>query len=65
MIPRGLVFDSNGICLGTSMFNSGASIKTVSLPTDHYDFLGPINPVGKTLKQIEAEVQIELEKSFG
>lgn len=54
-IPRGLWF-FNGVCEGTMAHSEGASLSVVFLPTDHYDFLGPIQVYRLTLRQIEENI---------
>jgi hypothetical protein len=56
-INRLLVFEDE-ICIAcgcTANLYQGKEYKhiVVALPTDHYDFLGPIKPEGKTLEEIK------------
>ncbi len=56
-IPRMLAFE-NGKCVAAGVsanrtFYPNAEFKVYDLPTDHYDFLGTINPVGKTEKELQ------------
>jgi hypothetical protein len=57
LIPRLVAFDENGkaICTGCPA-NLYSNTQTIRLPTDHYDFAGPVNVQGKTKEQIEREV---------
>jgi len=56
MIARGVAFDDNGkaIVAGnpTCFYKN---MKVMWLPTDHYDFNGPLNVKGKTEQEIIAE----------
>ena len=59
LIPRLVAFDENGkaIVAGVAahLYPGGRS-KVIALPTDHYDFLGPVKVAGKTEAEIAAEV---------
>lgn len=59
MVPRLVAFvDGIAVAAGLNCNNhSGASLSVVHLPTDHYDFIGPVDVVGKTLLQIELEAE--------
>jgi hypothetical protein len=57
MIPRAVGF-KNGIavCAGNAVHvNDLDSVEVIELPTDHYDFLGPVTVQGKTYEQIVQE----------
>lgn len=65
MIPRGVGFKNGiGVCAGNCVHvaNDIDSVKTVFLPTDHYDFLGPVSVKGKTLEEIKKEAASVMEK---
>lgn len=59
-IPRGIYF-KNGKATGTQRphVSEGDSISldVIFLPTDHYDFIGPIKVQGKSKEDIEAEAE--------
>ena len=62
MIPmaRMIYFNKEGICIGagfTSKEKEAAYSCVMHLPSDSPDFLGPVEPVGKTKAQIEKEIQ--------
>lgn len=57
-IPRSVYF-KDGICIGAGFCSSAHQadqMEIIALPTDHYDFLGPINVLSKTKEQIEQEI---------
>lgn len=60
--PRAIYF-KNGKAVGTTMSMLGKgfeyydSMFIINLPSDHYDFMGPINVFGKTKKEIETEAE--------
>jgi hypothetical protein len=60
--PRAIFF-KDGKAVGTTNTMHGKgfdyydSMHVMQLPSDHYDFLGPINVVGKTKEEIEAEIK--------
>ncbi len=62
-IPRKLHF-SSGICIAygiaTYMYPIAKDLrleeKVLDFPTDHVEFFGPINPIGKTMDQIQKEI---------
>ena len=61
-IPRAVVFrDDKGVCAGcpAGMYvgEPGCVTKTIELPTDHYDFAGPVSVLGKTEEEILREVE--------
>jgi hypothetical protein len=62
MIPRMIAFDrttGKAIAAGANADHPdyvNSQKVVIDLPTDHYDFLGPINPVGKTEQEVRAEV---------
>ena len=63
MIPRLIAFDrttgkavSAGVAAHSHPDYNECQKVIIDLPTDHYDFLGPINPVGKTEAEIRAEL---------
>ena len=68
LYPRAVYFDMDGFCIGAGV--GGMEVarrtkhteKTMELPSDHYDFLGPINYLGKVKEQIEAEVKVFMSK---
>jgi len=54
-IPRQLAFDVIGRCVAAGVACQVAlhtTTEIVKLPTDHYDFIGFIDPVGMTLDEI-------------
>lgn len=51
------VYFLNGKAVGTHPIYPGATMVVMQLPSDHYDFLGPVSILGKTKAQIEAEVK--------
>jgi hypothetical protein len=57
-IPRAVYFKT-GQCIGTGFSASGLEVKVIHLPTEHYDFPGPIERdiKGKTYSEILAEVE--------
>lgn len=58
LYPRGLYF-VNGLCVGTHCTvpkNEKPTMEVVQLPSDHYDFIGPLVIQGKTLAEIKAAV---------
>ena len=57
--PRAVYFSNGlGVCAGVSgQLTSHDSMVVVLLPSEHYDFVGPVNVRGKTLSQIEKEVE--------
>lgn len=61
LIPRRIAFKNNiavGNCFYTlTTVDSNVENKIMLLPTDHYDFDGPIDYIGKTKEQIEFEVK--------
>lgn len=59
MIPRLVAFkDGKAVAVGQHCNHySGAKLEVIHLPTDHYDFIGPVDVVGKTKEQIEAEAE--------
>lgn len=61
LIPRCVAF-KNGIAVGGCFYkrttvDSNVEEKVVLLPTDHYDFAGPVDFIGKTKEQIESDVK--------
>lgn len=65
MIPRGVGFkDGIGVCAGNAVHVARDinSVKVVFLPTDHYDFLGPVSVKGKTLEEIKKEADRVIEE---
>jgi hypothetical protein len=63
-IPRSVYFDHNGKCIGagfSAVEREAATTKIMLLPTDHYDFLGPIQVKGKS----EAEIIEEASQFHG
>ncbi len=57
-IPRLVVFDAAGkaIAAGNPANAIDGTKIVIDLPTDHYDFIGPIDVKGKTLEEIQAEI---------
>lgn len=63
-IPRGIYFKNGvGVSVVPQVCHDYDECKVVYLPTDHYDFIGPINIVGKTLDQIKTEAETYRAKS--
>ena len=60
LIPRLIVF-KNGVAVGNCFYkltaDSNVETKVMLLPTDHYDFDGPVDFLGKTKDQIESNVK--------
>ena len=59
LINRQLAFDRNGRCVAAGCsceVTPHVSTAVVALPTDHYDFLGPVQVVGKTMPEIETAI---------
>jgi len=59
LYPRSVYFvNGRAIGAGFSVAEQDPKKKTVVmfLPSEHHDFLGPINVLGKTQEQIELEV---------
>lgn len=66
MYPRAVLF-KNGRAVGTyTMAIDHDTMVVMHLPSDHYDFLGPISVVGKTKEEIERDVRTwqEQNKTF-
>ena len=60
LIPRQLAFDANGICVAAGCsceVTPHVATRMVALPTDHVDFLGPVEVVGKTLGEIRSAIE--------
>lgn len=63
VLPRAVAFkDGKAISTGNSaeiakIHDNTVQVLVVGLPTDHYDFAGPVDVVGKTLEEIKAEVE--------
>ena len=61
LIPRVVAFDENdkALCAGNAVYaeTNTKYTKIMHLPTDHYDFLGPLNVKGKTAEEIETEAK--------
>ncbi len=58
-VPRLVAFDKNGRCVsaGVGCYTAEYSYTSViNLPTDHYDFIGPILVKGKTEQMIKREL---------
>lgn len=58
MIPRTVYFNKDGIAIGAGFSaceQEAAYSRGMHLPTDHYDFLGPVKVKGKTESEIMAE----------
>jgi hypothetical protein len=55
-IPRSVYF-KDGKAIGTFPSQPYDSMTVINLPTDHYDFRGPIDIIGKTKEQIEKQVE--------
>lgn len=56
-IPRNVYF-RDGFCIGagfSSVEKDADKVEVILLPTEHYDFLGPIEVLNKTKTQIELE----------
>lgn len=54
--PRSIYF-KDGKAVGSHSSLPYDTVKTIWLPSDHYDFLGPINIFGKTEEEIELEIK--------
>jgi hypothetical protein len=55
MFPRGVYF-KDGKAVGISPYAGEYDcVHTIFLPSDHYDFAGPVRVNGKTKEQIEQE----------
>ena len=54
--PRSIFF-KNGKAIKTNEFCDYDSIIVMNLPSDHYDFIGPINVIGKSKSEIEEEIK--------
>lgn len=61
LIPRSVYF-KDGKAVHTHPSISYDKIDVIRLPTDHYDFIGPIPIVGKTKDQIESDIKVFCEK---
>lgn len=63
LVYRNVHFGKDGIAVAAGCWNhvNGYSM-TMELPTDHYDFIGPVNVKGKTADQIREEVKSIMEK---
>lgn len=60
LINRAVYFiDGKAIGAGFSpaMYSPKVKAEVIALPTEHYDFLGPIDIIGKSKAEIEAEVK--------
>ncbi len=62
LFPRGIYFKCGKAVGSFPSIVDYDSQKTIDLPSDHYDFLGPIDVLGKTKEEIEKEVKIFLLK---
>lgn len=64
LIPRSIAFvDGRCVAVGNEVhtITDPEAVKDVmKFPTDHYDFLGPVNPVGNTREEIEAKISAVL-----
>lgn len=52
------VYFKTGVCIGAGFCaaeREADATEVIALPTDHFDFLGPIKVIGKTKEQIETE----------
>jgi hypothetical protein len=52
--PRSIYF-LQGKAIGTFNLGRHDDMHVMMLPSDHYDFLGPINIIGKTQEKIQQE----------
>ena len=52
--PRSIYF-LNDKAVGSHPVGKYDKMRVISLPSDHYDFLGPINIYGKTEQEIKEE----------
>jgi len=57
MYPRSIYF-LQGKAIGTFNLGRHDSMHVMMLPSDHYDFLGSIDIIGKTKDQIELEATL-------
>jgi hypothetical protein len=59
MINRAVGFkDGKAVCAGTSVNVATVdSVEVIPLPTDHYDFVGPVIVKGKTREEIIREAE--------
>lgn len=59
MVPRLVAFlDNKAIAVGLSCNHyPKAKLEVIHLPTDNLDFIGPVNVLGKTRKEIELEAE--------
>ena len=56
MIPRAVYFSENkAVGAGFAAPNVYDAVFVINLPTDHYDFIGPISCIGKSKEEIEKE----------
>lgn len=64
LIPRQVAFvDDHAVAAGVAcQVTSHDCTEVLFLPTDHYDFLGPVRVEGKTRDEIEHDVQVILAK---
>ena len=67
MIPRSIAFKNEkcvAVGIRTDLYRGKPNIKmmVVDFPTDHYDFLGPIDPHGLTLAEINQKIAEYIEK---
>lgn len=61
LVPRGIAFDkitgkAVAVCPQIDYYDKQYEQKVIDLPTDHYDFIGDINPIGKTEHEIRNNV---------
>lgn len=56
LIPRSIYF-RNGKAIGTFPNQDYDIVETMWLPTDHYDFIGPISLIGRTKEEIEKDIK--------
>jgi len=56
MVPRKLLF-FNGVCVGVNCSVRHDEAQILNLPSDHFDVIGPVNPLGKSLDHIRREIQ--------
>ena len=64
-VPRGIYFvDGKAVCVAPAIPPDGAVQKVMEIPTDHYDFFGPIEYKGLTEDEILKEAAKVMKPEF-
>lgn len=54
--PRGIYFvDGKAVCVSPELAPEGAALVVMEIPSDHYDFFGPLKIKGLTCGEIQEE----------